>query len=47
VGLLGTRYTMELDFYRGRLEKGHGLKVIVPGEPDRTIVHDAITRELT
>jgi len=47
VGLLGTRYTMELDFYRGRLEKDHGLKVIVPGEPDRTTVHDVIYRELT
>jgi aspartate racemase len=46
VGLLGTRYTMELDFYRGRLETTHGLKVLVPGEPGRTIVHDVIYKEL-
>lgn len=47
VGLLGTRYTMELDFYRGRLEKDHGLRVLIPEEPGRTIVHDIIYRELT
>jgi aspartate racemase len=46
VGLLGTRYTMELDFYRGRLEKEHGLKVLVPDEPGRTAVHDIIYTEL-
>jgi len=46
VGLLGTRYTMELDFYRGRLESQHGLRVIVPDEPDRTTVHEVIYREL-
>jgi aspartate racemase len=46
VGLLGTRYTMELDFYRGRLEKTHGLKVLIPEEPGRTIVHDVIYNEL-
>ena len=47
VGLLGTRYTMELDFYRGRLEKEHGLRVLIPEEPGRTAVHDIIYRELT
>lgn len=47
VGLLGTRYTMELDFYRGRLEKKHGLKVLIPEEPGRTTVHDVIYKELT
>lgn len=47
VGLLGTRYTMELDFYRGRLEKAHGLKVLIPEEPGRTTVHDIIYGELT
>jgi aspartate racemase len=47
VGLLGTRYTMELDFYRGRLEKEHGLKVLIPDEPGRTTVHDVIYKELT
>jgi len=46
VALLGTRYTMELDFYRGRLEKEHGLKVLVPDEPGRTLVHDIIYCEL-
>jgi aspartate racemase len=46
IGLLGTRYTMEMDFYRGRLEAKHGLKVLVPGEPGRTIVHDIIYNEL-
>jgi aspartate racemase len=46
VGLLGTRYTMEQDFYRGRLEQRHGIDVIVPGEADRAVVHDVIYREL-
>jgi aspartate racemase len=46
VGLLGTRYTMELEFYRGRLEKAHGLKVLIPDEPGRTAVHDIIYKEL-
>jgi aspartate racemase len=45
VGVLGTRYTMEQDFYRGRLEQ-HGLTVLVPDEPDRTVVHDVIYGEL-
>ncbi|MEU5853378.1 aspartate/glutamate racemase family protein [Saccharopolyspora shandongensis] len=47
VGLLGTRYTMELDFYRARMRDRHGIDVIVPEEPDRTLVHDVIYRELT
>jgi aspartate racemase len=47
VGLLGTRYTMELDFYRGRLEKEHGLKVLIPEEPGRTTIHDIIYKELS
>ena len=45
VGLLGTRYTMEQDFYRARLED-FGLEVVVPGDADRTIVHDVIYDEL-
>ncbi len=45
VALLGTRYTMEHEFYRGRLER-HGLAVIVPDEPDLTVVHDIIYDEL-
>jgi aspartate racemase len=46
VGLLATRYTMEEDFYRGRLAREHGLEVLVPPEPDLTLVHDVIYREL-
>jgi aspartate racemase len=46
VGLLGTRFTMEQDFYRGRLATLHGLEVLVPNEPDRTFVHDVIYDEL-
>ena len=45
VALLGTRYTMEQDFYRGRLA-ANGLDVIVPDEADRTFVHDVIFDEL-
>lgn len=45
VGLLGTRYTMEQDFYRGRLTD-RGLKVLVPDTPDRAAVHDVIFGEL-
>src|SRR4051812_45400505 len=45
VGLLATAYTMEQDFYVGRLRE-HGLEVIVPGEADRRIVHDVIYDEL-
>jgi len=46
VGLLGTRFTMEQDFYRGRLEERHGLRVIVPPEEDRDLVHRVIYEEL-
>jgi aspartate racemase len=46
VGLLGTRFTMEQDFYRGRLIERHGLKVTVPAEADRQFVHDVIFGEL-
>ncbi|TEA78001.1 aspartate/glutamate racemase family protein [Allopusillimonas ginsengisoli] len=46
VGLLGTAFTMEQDFYRGRLETQFGLTVIVPDVADRKIVHDIIYREL-
>jgi aspartate racemase len=45
VGLLGTKYTMEQDFYRSRLER-HGLDVLIPDEADRTVVHDIIYSEL-
>ena len=46
VGLLGTRFTMEEDFYRVRLEQSHGLEVVIPKDSDRSIVHDIIFREL-
>jgi amino-acid racemase len=46
VGLLATGYTMEQDFYVGRLRDVHGLEVLVPGEADRRIVHDVIYDEL-
>jgi aspartate racemase len=46
VGLLGTRFTMEEDFYCGRLSEKHGLKVIIPEEEDRNIIHKVIYDEL-
>jgi len=46
VGLLGTRYTMEQDFYRGRLVEKHGLEVVIPEEAEREIVHRVIYDEL-
>ncbi len=46
IGLLGTRFTMEQDFYRGRLESNHHLNVVVPSEADREIVHRVIYDEL-
>lgn len=46
VGLLGTRYTMEMDFYKGRLAEKHGLKVLIPEEKQRFQVHEIIYREL-
>jgi aspartate racemase len=46
VGLLGTRFTMEEPFYRGRLEENHGLRVKTPSEADRAFVHRVIYEEL-
>jgi aspartate racemase len=45
VGLLGTRFTMEQDFYRRRLEQ-HGLTVLTPAQADRELVHQIIYQEL-
>jgi amino-acid racemase len=45
VGLLGTAFTMDQDFYRGRLA-GHGLDVLVPEADDRALVHRVIYDEL-
>ena len=44
--LLATRYTMEQDFYKGRLKDRHGIDVRIPDDADRTIVHDIIYDEL-
>nr|WP_269401757.1 amino acid racemase [Henriciella marina] len=44
--LLGTAYTMEQDFYKGRLADQHGLGVIVPGAADRARIHALIFEEL-
>jgi aspartate racemase len=46
VGLLGTRFTMEQDFYRGRLAARHGLDVLVPDDAERELVHRVIYDEL-
>jgi len=46
VGLLGTRFTMEQDFYRARLAQRHGLTVLIPPEAEREQVHRIIYDEL-
>jgi aspartate racemase len=46
VGLLGTRFTMEQDFYKARLQSAFGLEVLVPSLPDRDDVHRIIYEEL-
>jgi aspartate racemase len=46
IGLLGTKYTMEQDFYKGRLIEQFGLDVIVPSTPDRAAVNQIIYEEL-
>ena len=46
VGLLGTAFTMEQDFMKGRLAQAHGLEVLVPGDEDRAAVHRIIYEEL-
>jgi len=45
IGLLGTRYTMEQDFYKSRLET-KGIRVLIPKEADRVIVNTVIYNEL-
>lgn len=44
--LLATRYTMEQDFYKGRLAERHGITARVPDAAGRTLVHDVIYNEL-
>jgi aspartate racemase len=46
IGLLGTRFTMEEDFYQNRLRQHYGLEVLVPGTADRVIIHRVIYDEL-
>lgn len=46
VGLLGTQFTMEQDFYKGRLSDRHNLNVIVPSAEDRQTIHRIIYDEL-
>ncbi|NHB57914.1 aspartate/glutamate racemase family protein [Acinetobacter shaoyimingii] len=46
VGLLGTMYTMEQDFYRNRYQQ-QGIDILIPNESDRKVVHDVIYKELT
>jgi aspartate racemase len=46
VGLLATAYTMEQDFYVGRLRDRHHLQVLVPDQADRHLVHEVIYQEL-
>jgi aspartate racemase len=46
IGLLGTAFTMEQDFHKGRLTEKHSLDVLVPDADDRRIVHEVIYKEL-
>ena len=47
VGLLGTRFTMEEDFYSGRLRDRHGLATVIPDKDGRDLVHRVIMDELS
>ncbi|GIP22205.1 aspartate racemase [Paenibacillus sp. J22TS3] len=46
VALLGTAFTMEQEFYKGRLKSQFGLEVVVPDEADRAVIHEIIYQEL-
>jgi len=46
VGLLGTRFTMEQDFYKSRLTDKFNIEVLIPNDDDRTVVHNIIYDEL-
>lgn len=46
VGLLGTRFTMEQDFYKGRIAEQYGIDVIVPNVQEQALVHRVIYSEL-
>jgi len=46
IGLLGTRFTMQEDFYKGKLVHDHGLKVLTPNDADMGMIHQVIFEEL-
>ncbi len=46
VGLIGTRFTMEQDFYKARLKERFGIDVVIPNEEERGVVHQVIFDEL-
>ena len=46
IGLLGTAFTMEQDFYSDRLNQKYGLNVLIPDDSDRKVVHQVIYEEL-
>jgi aspartate racemase len=46
VGLLGTRFTMEQDFYKGRLKDKHEIEVLIPKEDERKAIHAILYDEL-
>ena len=46
VGLLGTNFTMEKSFYKGRLLEKYGIETVVPSLKDRALIHDIIYKEL-
>ena len=46
VGLLGTKFTMEKDFYKKRLIENHNIRVIIPGDNERDFIHKVIYDEL-
>jgi len=45
IGLLGTRFTMEREFFTGRLRDNYGLDVLLPDEPERAYLHETIFEE--
>ena len=46
IGLLGTRFTMEQDFYRGKLQEKHNIEVTIPLKSEREVIHNVIYQEL-
>ena len=46
VGLLGTRFTMEQDFYKQRISDNYPIEVLVPSPHEQTLIHDVIYQEL-